>query len=230
MVADFVPGQSLSLKQAANDLGYTSFNFEQMVQNLPSPSPVFANSDLYTALTAPPAFSDPIAGGYTYQNDVAAENAYPFYFPLSEIQNYESGSLFHLDDNKLEFSDGPGDGCLFGGPGGAACLDERAPEGSQLMFSTALVGVKPDGSASGLLAGFDWESNYTGVSGGVSELSNPLPGQLVGGNGGVTILGLHYFDSGVPESETWTMLLAGAGMLGAMIRAKRSRQYRSSCV
>jgi hypothetical protein len=180
--AKFIPNLGLSLQDAAKFCGFKDFDWQQLVTNLPLPSPMFQIGN-DKPLRAPPTFFDPPPGGYTFQLP-DGDNSYPFFY------NPNNGELAsHQTTNMLSFIDGPSDVCLPGGDstGIKGCDGAHAPEGSFLGFTTHLVGILPDGSPLDLGIGFSWISTFNGTTGGVSMTKNELPADPGSGTGGVTI-------------------------------------------
>lgn len=155
------------------------------VTSLPMPSLFFQIGNPF-APSAPPPFLDPPPGGYVFELAHGFPNgdkAYPFYYDprTSELAGYETSTT-------LSFGDGPSDPCLFGGKGDPSCGGKTAPKGSQMAFTTHLVGVLQDFTAQDLGIGFTWVSNFNGTSGGVATTKNSLPADPGSGTGGITIL------------------------------------------
>src|SRR5579859_1017093 len=162
----------LTIAQAAQDCGFKNFDWQQRISLLPPPSPFFAVGNP-TALTAPPPFNDPPQGGYTYQNP--PNNAFPFYYNLSTPATDPLSLAANETATTLSFFDAPADPCL-PGPQSATvaayadsvCGGMRAPAGSQLSFTTHLVGVLPNNGLLDLGVGFTWTDTYNGTSGGIA--------------------------------------------------------------
>lgn len=180
MTATFTPKLGLSLQQAAAGCGFVNFDWQQRITNLPAPSPYFQLGNP-VALTAPPSFLDPPPGGYTYQTP--PDDSYPFYYdPATQLLPQETPFV-------LSFSDTPADSCLPGGRG-ASCGGKTAPAGSFIGFTTRLVGVNANRTATDLGIGFNWKTTFNGTSGGVSRTKNDLPVDPGSGTGGVTVTGI----------------------------------------
>ncbi len=178
ITATFTPKSGYTQSQAAQLCGFKAFDWQQKLTSLPLPSPFFQVGNPPKNLSAPPAFFDPPPGGYTYQ----ADNSYPFYYDPDngELQSQISG-------NTLSFGDAPADNCLPGGSG-SSCSGKTAPKGSKLAFTTRLVGVNANRTATDLGIGFKWTSTFNGTSGGVSRTKNSLPTDPGSGTGGVTVI------------------------------------------
>jgi hypothetical protein len=228
MFASYTPGSGttpMELFTKAAACGFKAFNWQQTITNLPCPSPFFpvtfasipsANlcpSPTRNALTATPTatFLDPPAWGYL---SLGAFNPFPFYYPVPwvsapnvrDIWDPSTGAydipIVDPSGDVLVFSDNPGDFCLPGGnpsrcdpvPG---LLD---PPGSFIGFTTALVGVKQDGTVSPPLYQWTWTDSFNGTSGGVSALSSPNPVDPGSGTGGISITSVN----GVPIPLAFT--------------------------
>jgi len=202
MLAAFTPNFGLSISDAASKMGFTNFNWQQKITYLPSPSPYIAVIDKSkTPLTAPPAFSDPVQGGYTY--NPSGTMGFPFYYDAAKVQenvifpgeilrfpffNTGSGLPIFAHSNSFLFSDAPSDNCLIGGSG-ADCGGATVPDNvlSEIVFTTSLVGVLPDGE-SVPLAYWDWATTFNGTVEGVSVLNSSTPVDPDSGTGGVILL------------------------------------------
>ncbi len=185
----FTPNYNYTLSLAAQVCGFTGFDWQQTITNLPAPSP-FKQASTNKILTAPPSFLDPPEYGYTYES--GGDNSYPFFFdPLNgELSKYELG------DNKtvLEFYDDPADPCLFGGSG-KFCNGKTAPPGSVISFTTQLVGLNTNGTPANLGMGFSWTSSFNGTSGGLATTKNQSPPDAGSGTGGVTVVSVQQMTS-----------------------------------
>ncbi|HLJ13476.1 MAG TPA: hypothetical protein VKV15_03195 [Bryobacteraceae bacterium] len=177
------PLGALDLITAANYCGFTNLDWQQTITNLPGPSPFFQIGNP-TALVAPPAFLDPPQRGYTYEPN--GDNSYPFYY---DPNNGELDGQ-SPDGMTLNFSDTPADPCLPGGhsTGIRGCSGQNAPAGSVLAFTTHLVGINADGTATDTGIGFTWQSTYNGTSGGTATTKNSNPVDPGSGTGGITVL------------------------------------------
>ena len=203
-------GQTLSDYDAA--CGYSAFDWKQMVTLTPPGQQVFAESNLTVPLSAPPPFSDPPLGGYSYQftdgqpdaDLLAAEpnfaTAYPFYYSPLDLASGcaeldEAGGPCHEPiENEggtaLNFYDGP-QSILCDYPN------------SCMAFQTQLVGVctPPLSCAGGGKSGpplyeWTWTSNYNeGTDTGGISIANILKTPLGVGTGGATITNIN----GVPS-------------------------------
>jgi hypothetical protein len=161
-----------------------------------------------------PALSDPPPGGYTTPALAGGGfyTAYPFYYPIAqatipgldlpaELENgvpFDPGPI-NIGDTQLLFHDSPTEPCL-DPPNAAAlmmCGGQPDAAGSDMEFTTALVGINPDGSAGPALFSWTWKSNWNGTDGGVFGVAQftaffpPDPGS---GTGYVTITSIN----GVP--------------------------------
>jgi hypothetical protein len=210
MNATFIPVSGLTLPAAAQACGFAGFDWQQTITSLPCPSPYFANSpsglgacSQNGSLAAPPAFNDPPIGGYTYQ---PGYNPAPFCYPSASALSNEqspgaycvstlaSGSclvpLVSANDETLAFYDAPADPCLpSGNPGlqSTYCGGLTDPPSSSIGFTTALVGINQDSTASLPLYQWTWTDNFNGTSGGIPTTSNPLPVDPGSGTGGITV-------------------------------------------
>jgi hypothetical protein len=171
----FTPNDGLTLAQAAQQTGFTSFNWQQTVTSLPGPSP-FSQVGNPVNLTAPPSFLDPPLGGYNYCINYfpACLTSYPFY---PTTQTADTLTLF----------DSPQDGLL--------------PAGSQIAFKDDLIGILPGFTSNtnclnlatptcvDLGVGVSWTSNYDGTFGGISVTASnqPIDPATADGLGGITI-------------------------------------------
>jgi hypothetical protein len=162
-------------------------------------------------LTAAPSFLDPPQGGYTY---APADNPYMFYYypNVTEVPGAADAATGKIPNNTttLNFWDTPHDSCLptlpvppaVLTPGMVANLQARratncgganttAQLGSNMGFTTALVGINMDGKTpSTPLLQWTWTSTYNGTVGGVSydtSKSGSGPGDPDSGVGNITI-------------------------------------------
>jgi hypothetical protein len=188
IAATFTPNLGLSLNEAATVCGVTGFNWQQTIDVWPAPSHLFAASNPTVPLTTPPAFLDPVAGGYTYEK--GGDNSYPFYYdPNVDLPGQET-------TNTLSFGDTPADPDLAENP--ALFLE----------FTTSLVGVLPGNLPGPTLYTFTWIDTFDGTVGGVEVTKNNLPVDAGSGTGGITIV-----SQGIPEPATLAMLVVGVGMV-----------------
>lgn len=215
--ATFTPQVSgFTLSQAAQLCNFTGFDWQQTINSWPSPSPLIV-AGAKQAISAPPPFVDPAPGGYTYNvtcaNGVVSSSyrtANPFYYD----PNGPASDCFSVAGNEtstvLSFFDRPADPCL-PGPGGAPSATYKAnkmvpgiggvltpiqtlcpkldPAGSQLAFTTHLVGLSSGGGSVDLGIGFSWTSTFNGTVGHIAvTASDPSmevdPGS---GTGGITV-------------------------------------------
>ena len=181
MNAEFTPhdanGNPMSVDEVASACGYSGFDWQQQVTALPTPNPFFANLDPRTPLRAPPAFYDPPPGGYTYPS----QNSYPFYYiPALEKQLPVvcTGDELEEETYILRMQDCPN--------------DPQLPSGTQIEFTTSLVGVIGPGQAgSAIYKTWIWASTFNGTTdtGGVQLLSM-APLNAASGSGGVRIISI----------------------------------------
>ncbi|TLY25854.1 MAG: hypothetical protein E6K66_03260 [Nitrospirae bacterium] len=161
MNATFTPNYGLTLQQAAQDLGYTKFNWQQTITSWPSPSNLTTHEMPTVPLAVPPKvpFLDPVPGGYAYMFDGNTtlkpqysifDGAFPFYYNPSLVPM--------MGDKTITFGDQPMDPCIL-----LKC-DGSLASGS-MGFTTALVGVLPNGKPSDPLVSWTWSSDYTCNSG-----------------------------------------------------------------
>ncbi|MEZ5404530.1 MAG: hypothetical protein R2729_32930 [Bryobacteraceae bacterium] len=204
MNATFTPEGNQTLASAASSCGFIGFNYQQLVTAIPCPSPYrplqpqllpSGNFCQDGTLTAPPSFYDPVPGGYAYLLSFAPYDAYPFYWRVEDAMT--PGKLVTQRGNKppvaphssdgrtLTFRDMPSDACL---PGGdktlqlLLCGGASAPAGSRMGFSTSLVGIKADRTASAPLFRWNWTDTFNG-----GDPSDP-------GNGGITLASIDGVD------------------------------------
>ena len=200
VISSFTPNNGLTLSQAASACGFDSWNWQQLLTYLPTPSPFYDAYDNY--LSAPLPFNDPPASGYAYQytdrNTGGIPNAVglPIYYNTTGtpafyyVARYESA-------NSLTFGDNPADHCLYGGdpsacnaayPGGPTL----APQGEAVAFSTHLVGLIGTDLNAEVVdtgVGFAYTDSFNGTSGGVSTLNNLTPVDPGSGTGGILVTG-----------------------------------------
>jgi hypothetical protein len=237
ITASFTPNFGYSLGQAAQVGGLKGFDWVQVVTSIPPPNPYV---DINGKTLTPP-FNDPPPGGYPPNErgpGVPLNNSYPFYYnPKTTITDLWSVAA-HTNGNTLNFFDEPLDPCLSGGLG---CNGKTAAPGSDLLFTTDLVGVNLDGSLGSTLAEFDWESDYTCsptsvlslCTGGVSLLNTLSPLDIGNdGIGGVALIDLKYnvpapiIGQGLPG-----LVLAFVGLLALMRRHwSRAMSAGMSCM
>ena len=183
----FTPNQSASLSQAATLCGFTSFNWQQLIANLPQPSPFYTVD--FTNLFAPLAFNDPPPNGYSYQYPYANQVILPVYYNIFTTDPKDPLSLIaNQTATTLSFYDSPADTCLYGSL--TSICGYTAPMGAVLSFSTHLVGVignDTNAIVQDTGIGFTWTDNFNGTSGGISVLNATHPVDPGSGTGGVTI-------------------------------------------
>jgi hypothetical protein len=226
MFASFTPDGGLSLSEAAELLGYTGFDWLQIITKWPNP-------DLYSAsgvlLTPVPSYNlpffDPPPGGYNYNPcggaaPGAAGTAFPLYY--NPVGSTDCWSVAENETtNTLNFGDEPMDPELT--PAEIAADD--IPE-----FTTELVGYRlvhleygPVYIPGPPLFEWTWETTYNGQVGGTARSANIVPG--VGGTGQITIL---TFD-GVPVPEPPALFLLASGVLAILIVRKAADWNRNRC-
>jgi len=196
-----------NLSTYAASCGFTYFDWQQVIQSLPAPSPFFpqdptkiqdGNKQPNGSLTAPPAFSDPPPGGYTY---APSDNPAPFYYGLTDLApggtctvNNDANTacapgfpyILSTDGSTLSFADNPTDHCLYGGDAVGCGGMPVAPNGSVFAFTTSLVGVDSMKNAT-VLYTWNWYTTNNGTAGGVSQAAHLHPSDPGSGTGGVTL-------------------------------------------
>jgi hypothetical protein len=168
-----------------------------------------------TAGALSPEFNDPPMGGYTYVIDTSTNmpyNPYPYYYPVANATVPDSklpnllfnstkpggGYSVNRGDLGLAFADTPSDPCLPTGPliptpvqliqRQAGCGGALAPAGSYIGFTTALVGILPDGTPSAPLYQWTWTTTWNGTAGSIAGLAIPAgPPDPGSGVGNITI-------------------------------------------
>ena len=180
--ATFVPTGGLTSAKMA--CGFSDFDWQQTVTASPTPSNASTADDPTTPLTAP--WPDPPPWGYyaqTLDSDLnyTPNGAYPFFYWIAGQTGPTILSLISNegDDTSLEFSDCP--------------KYKGLPPGSDMEFTTSLVGVYPNAVPSAPLYTLKWKSTYDGTRGGVSSYlyNDPFPGDPGSGTGGVTITSIN---------------------------------------
>jgi archaellum component FlaF (FlaF/FlaG flagellin family) len=184
-------GSPYGLAAGAMACGYTNYNWQQLVTKYPTkPGCAFYSFNGSPALLAPP-WSDPPQGGYYYpptasnpNGTVLNPNNFPFYYDQSSGAAGLYALAAHETTNYLSFVDLPGCPAL--------------PPGTDMEFSTTLVGVLPNASPpipnTVPLYTWTWKSTYTGYmqnigSGGVTVTGVTLnQSPLEQGTGGVTVM------------------------------------------
>ncbi len=179
MSAFFLPNFRLTLTEAAVECGYDHFNWYQRVTEDPYPP----------GGLSVPYIDPPNGGGVAFQG--AADNL-PFYWDESGENTDFLLSTNTPGDALLNFADVPKDG--------------RILPGQFMKFTTALVGVRVDGSFE-LLYVFDWKSNFNGISGGVSRRGS---GGDEPGTGGIFDVRLDLTEADLSEKEKAAMARDGA--------------------
>ena len=193
--SSFTANEGMTLAQAATACGFTSFNWQQLITNLPLPSPIYDTE--FNNLFAPTPFNDPPPGGYSYQDDPQANppsvpNAVllPVYYNIFPTADTSLSLTANQTANTLSFYDSPADPCLDGSI--LNICGYTAPPGAILSFQTHLVGVignDVNAVVQDTGIGFTWSSNFNGTSGGVGALNASHPVDPGSGTGGVTLTG-----------------------------------------
>jgi hypothetical protein len=129
IIGVFKPNLGFSLAQAAALGGFSRFNWQQQLTQVPDPNPYRSTWAPNTPLKTP--FPDPPPGGYTDN----PSDAYPFYYDSAAAD-----AAISQDGKQFGFEDNPGDSCLAGGDG-HQCNGKTAKKGAKLFFKTTLVGV-----------------------------------------------------------------------------------------
>ncbi len=220
MLASFTP-PSGTLSAYATACGFAGLDWQQTITSLPCPNVFEPNKPSALPLkdfckgggiTAVIPFSDPPDGGYTYFFTSGSAcgpgyDPYPFYYAsalaISQEQFPTPGApctcarraqvgdenvcvtpLVTGDDMTLAFQDAPADSSL--------------PAGSIIAFTTSLVGINLDGSASPPLATWSWATSFNGTVAGMPRLSLPddPPPDPGSGTGGVIITSIN----GIPQT------------------------------
>jgi len=185
--ATFTPNLGYTIPQAAKLCGFINFDWQQTITMLPAPSPFFAAGST-VSLVAPPPFNDPPPNGYAYQNPPNAVQL-PVYYNLFTPASNPLSLAFNETATTLSFFDAPADPCLPGGSG-AGCSGLTAPVGSNLAFTTHLVGIMgalPGASVIDTGIGFSWTDTYNGTSGGIAAINSFQPVDPGSGTGGITV-------------------------------------------
>lgn len=178
MQAAFTPDGGISLSAAASACGFIGFNWRQTVDVSPSPGGAFAVSDRTTPLVAPPPFSDPPLGGYTYQEtdprlNFTPNNAYPYYYDPGAPATYPLSLLANETSTTLSFFDAPA---------------TNLAAGQEFQFTTALVGMLPGTVLGPDLVTWHWTDTFDGISqekgASVQTYLPVVPGS---GTGGITV-------------------------------------------
>lgn len=181
ITATFTPGFNLTLDEAARLAGYTGFNWYQVVTKDPFPPKTKGGKDPVVP------YVDPPLGGYAYQQN--GDDNLPYYYNSSELQLPQIKTT-----NTLNLSDTP--------------TESRLKPGEYLGFTSALVGILPDNTFQ-ILYSFNWRSNYTGKTGGISTRKNLLP-PTFGGTGGISNLQLNLNPKDIPIQVRRLMAEDGA--------------------
>ncbi|TAL32264.1 MAG: hypothetical protein EPN98_14025 [Phenylobacterium sp.] len=198
--------------------GYTGFNWLQVIDNLPCPSPFRGNRspDTMVCTNGIDPIKDPYPGGWTY--DTPVYDPYPRYYYQDFVNNQSQGpSIF--------FEDRPSNPCLFGSIHqdiiDSKCGGQTAAAGEYMEFTTKFVGVKPNGHYD-TFSEFRWASNYNGtVGGGAWQLRGLLEADPGSGTGGAFLLDT----SAVPEPLAWVTAVSGFGAVGLFLRRARQRRF-----
>lgn len=201
MGAQFIPKFGLTTKEAAELCGYDHFNWISTITRKPIKDGLPYNYYTHagyapnTPMKAPPAYIDPVPGGYTYQTKGADLDI--FYWDEDDI--HENPRKLHEFPEYLEFFDRPSNPAL--------------PNGEFMEFVTSLVGifVRPDGSRDwDNLYTWHWTSTCNGTVGDVSVTANTLPVDPGSGTGGATILNTDLSAEDIPQEVRELMQSAGA--------------------
>jgi hypothetical protein len=242
MFASFTPGEGLSLSEAAALLGYTGFDWVQIITNWPDPNLYSASGALLTPVPPRKPFHDPPFGGYNYNPcggaaPGAANTAFPFYYnpvrstdcwsvaenetTVGDNEDHGDQPVVGLQDgeepNTLHFADEPMDPELTPADIAAGDIPEFTTE---LVGYTLVHGKYVPGPA---LFEWTWETTYNGQVGGTARSANIVSG--VGGTGQITIL---TFD-GVPVPEPPALILLASGVLAILIVRKAADWNRNRC-
>ena len=188
IVSTFTPNQGQTLSHAAATCGFTSFNWQQLITNLPLPNTFFDTN--FNNLTAPLPFNDPPPQGYTYQSPKYNAVLLPVYFNIFAPPDFDLSLAFNQTAYTLRFSDNPADPCLYGSMLNTCGV--TSPQGAVLSFSTHLVGVigsDANATVQDTGIGFTWSDDFNGTSGGAGVLNSIRPVDAGSGTGGVTITG-----------------------------------------
>jgi hypothetical protein len=212
LTASFTPANGGTLSQYAQECGFTNFDWVQQIILTPTPDgnandEVFAEDAPSVALAAPPEFSDPPLGGYTYQFEDPSwavfqphfATANPYYYSSAD---FTTGCAAHDQNNKcvlpitsggetLNFFDSPrSPDCSFPAP----CIGVN----TQLVgICGAISATCPSLGPSGPLHQWYWQTNFNsltgtgGVSVSMSSIAMPAPGS---GTGGIAVTSIN----GVP--------------------------------
>jgi len=243
-----LPAGTANLLQAAGDLGYLGFAWEQRVTTVPFPSPLAgcANVACSLAISLAVPFNDPPLNGYYNNGKAPSPNTYPFAYPglISDLTT-ETGS------NVLAFGDSPNDVCILGPHSQPsqgyynAIKDEKsqnfplvcgdpatfAPSDSALSFTTELVGITGTPSCMNMgdcpvLDSFTWTDDFngngrqpsTGTGGIGGNFDSLISADPTTGTGGIVIVS----ENGMPVSEPPTifLIISGITLLTFCKRAK----------
>lgn len=197
MSSSFTTLSGLSLPDLATACGFTEFDWQQTITNLPSPSlvrpadpsSVSQNLSSNGTLIAPPPFNDPPPGGYTYAESQQPpfQGAYPFYYNPASIffgcalRNEAGGCMTYILSGlkTLNFVDVPRDPCLpINGPVTPQVLQLVSQNqanycgGAQAppLSSIAFVTALAGVNPDGTaspLVQWTWTDTFNGISGGV---------------------------------------------------------------
>ena len=189
-----ISGTASSLQDAATVCGFDNFDWQQTILVIPAPSPYRSVANPGQLMVAPPFRLDPQPGGYIVPND-PGDHSFPyFYDPANTSGDGRNLAQYEIPTaataTTLNFLDRAGDTCLppqLQGLLDRDCGGKAAPQNSNMAFSTRLVGISAAGQTD-LGMGFEWVTNYNGLFGGASALSNSLPPDPGNWAGGVTVL------------------------------------------
>jgi P pilus assembly chaperone PapD len=198
-----INGAVYTLAQAEQLCGFSKFDWIQIANYLPDPSPFFetnpGNAAMPIHLTGSSApFNDPPQYGYDYEPGWVS---YPFYYDPTTTGNPWS-LAGHEFGTYLVAYDAPADACIlgaFGAPSAAyatmpsiraKCGNMTTTGIDSIIFTTHLAGVTGGFSGSDLGIGYNWSSNFNGTTGGISTTASLGPVDPGSGTGGITIAGM----------------------------------------
>lgn len=160
MVAEFTPNNGCTLNQVATAFGYDHFNWLQLVTNHPDGFALNIPPGKIIPTVLTPPFFDPAIGGGSILGGVA--DLRPFYWDeATNINDLNQHLLPFMNpaqaNTTLEFID--------------SSSWPSASASRFIGFTTALVGVKSDGTYDVLYV-FKWKTSFNGTVGGVTRLKN----------------------------------------------------------
>ncbi len=198
-----LPSNATTIQQAATDLGYSSFQWQQII-TIPVPSPYFGCTDPTCDIAqnvVGTSFDPPVYGwDYCHPGTVAYAQL-PARYKFDCTQNFPYYPDFF---GNTTFTDTPTDTCLSGGTGNG-CGGETASEGEVLDFSTFLIGVPTLGPPV-TVYDFNWTDSFNGTSGMIATTVNDQPVDPGSGTGGITIVAIDGVPVNVPEPSTLALL------------------------